>query len=136
MDIVDRETRSRMMGSIGPRNTAPELRVRQFLHRAGLRFTLHSKGLPGRPDLVLRRFKTAIFVHGCFWHRHAGCRFATTPSTRPEFWQSKFDANVARDSRNTSLLATAGWQVLTVWECQTDEANLEELFWAIVSNES
>jgi DNA mismatch endonuclease, patch repair protein len=134
MDVVDQATRSRMMASIGSRDTIPELRVRQFLHRTGLRFTLHRKGLPGTPDLVIPQFKTVVFVHGCFWHRHSGCRFATTPSTRLEFWQSKFEANVERDSRNAALLIAEGWQVLTTWECQTDDESLEQLFWTIVSN--
>src|SRR5690554_2960017 len=100
MDIVDESTRSRMMSAIGGRNTKPEIIVRKFLHARGFRFRLHVKDLPGRPDIVLPKWKACVFVHGCFWHRHANCRYATTPKTRPEFWAEKFRENVARDQRN------------------------------------
>lgn len=119
MDVVDRPTRSRMMAAIGGRDTKPELLVRKALHAAGLRFRLHRKGLPGTPDIVLPRFRTVVFVHGCFWHRHRGCRYTTTPRTNASFWQEKFDANVARDKRQRALLRAAGWQVIQVWECQS-----------------
>ena len=99
-DVVDSATRSRMMAGIGGRDTRPELLVRRYLHACGLRFRVHDKTLPGRPDIVLKRHRVAIFVHGCFWHQHPGCRFATTPQTRADFWASKFEANVARDTRN------------------------------------
>jgi DNA mismatch endonuclease (patch repair protein) len=117
MDIVSKEIRSRMMAGIRSRDTSPEMKVRRLLHRHGFRYRLHQKDLPGKPDLVLPRYRVCIFVHGCFWHRHPGCRFATTPSTRPEFWQSKFDQNVARDTRNKNALLTMGWRVLELWEC-------------------
>jgi DNA mismatch endonuclease, patch repair protein len=107
MDTISEERRSWNMSRIKGRDTGPELRLRSLLHRAGFRFRLHAKDLPGRPDIVLPKYRTAIFVHGCFWHRHEGCRNATTPSTRPEFWQEKFDGNVERDKRT----------VITVWEC-------------------
>lgn len=106
------------MSRIRGRDTAPELRLRSLLHRAGFRFRLHAKPLPGRPDIVLPKYRTAIFVHGCFWHRHSGCRNATTPSTRAEFWQEKFDGNVRRDARNRADLEAAAWTVMTVWECE------------------
>lgn len=106
------------MSRIRGRNTGPELRLRSLLHRAGFRFRLHAKQLPGSPDVVLPKYRTAIFVHGCFWHRHPGCRNATMPSTRREFWQEKFDANVSRDARNQAALEAAGWTVLTIWECE------------------
>ena len=106
------------MSRIRGRNTGPELRLRSLLHRAGFRFRLHAKQLPGSPDVVLPKYRTAIFVHGCFWHRHPGCRNATKPSTRREFWQEKFDANVSRDARNQAALEAAGWTVLTIWECE------------------
>ncbi|MBB2156534.1 DNA mismatch endonuclease Vsr [Gluconacetobacter diazotrophicus] len=117
-DTLTRERRSWNMSRIKGRNTRPELVLRSLLHRAGFRFRLHAKQLPGRPDIILPRYRTAIFVHGCFWHRHPGCRYATTPSTRREFWQTKFDGNVSRDARNQAALEAAGWTVLTVWECE------------------
>lgn len=118
VDTLTRERRSWNMSRIKGRNTRPELVLRSLLHSAGFRFRLHAKQLPGRPDIILPRYRTAIFVHGCFWHRHPGCRDATTPSTRREFWQAKFDGNVSRDARNQAALEAAGWTVLTVWECE------------------
>lgn len=117
-DTLTRERRSWNMSRIRARNTGPEMQLRSLLHRAGFRFRLHAKQLPGRPDVVLPRYRSAIFVHGCFWHRHPGCRNATTPSTRREFWQEKFNGNVSRDARNRVALEVAGWTVLTVWECE------------------
>lgn len=116
-DVVDVATRSRMMAGIKGRNTLPEMVLRRELHRLGYRFRLHRRGLPGRPDLLLPKWKVAILVHGCFWHRHPGCRKATTPATRPQFWSDKFAANVARDVRNHASLLLLGWRVATVWEC-------------------
>ena len=116
-DIVDRATRSRMMAGIGSRNTKPELVLRRALHARGLRFRLHVRKLPGTPDLVFRRFGAVCFVHGCFWHRHEGCRYTTTPATKEEFWQNKFAANVERDRRDRRALLEAGWRVAVVWEC-------------------
>ena len=116
-DIVSRATRSRMMAAIGSRDTVPEVVLRRTLHARGLRYRLHDRTLPGTPDLVFRRFGAVCFVHGCFWHRHAGCPYATTPSTRKEFWQAKFRANVQRDRRNQQELLASGWRVAIVWEC-------------------
>lgn len=125
MDIVDASTRSRMMASIRGKNTRPERTVRQALHAAGLRFRLHPTDLPGRPDIVLPGRRIAILVHGCFWHRHCGCRFATVPTTRSEFWRAKFAANVARDARKVAELGELGWRVVTLWECEIrDHAKL------------
>lgn len=120
-DIVDRQRRSEIMSRIGPRDTAPELAVRRMAHRMGLRFRLYSKQLPGRPDLVFARHRLAVFVHGCFWHRHDGCANATMPKTRPEFWQKKFQGNVERDRRNCEKLAQLGWRTLIVWECEAED---------------
>ena len=117
MDIVDAATRSRMMSRIRGRNTLPERIVRRGLHAAGFRFRLHPHGVPGTPDLVLPKYRAAILVHGCFWHRHANCRFATSPSTNSEKWEAKFRANVKRDHEVQSALAAAGWRVAMVWEC-------------------
>lgn len=117
MDTVDKKTRSRIMASVGQRNTGPELLLRRTLHRLGLRYRLHDRKLPGSPDLVFPRFHAVIFVHGCFWHVHNGCKFATTPSSRKAFWREKFEANEKRDRRNYEILAGLGWRVLVVWEC-------------------
>ena len=116
-DIVDAKTRSRMMAGIRGKDTKPELLLRRALHSAGLRYRLHGARLPGKPDLVFAKYHAVVFVHGCFWHRHENCRFATTPATRPEFWESKFTANVQRDARNMSDLLAMGWHVAVVWEC-------------------
>lgn len=116
-DVFDAETRSRIMASIRGKNTLPERMLRRALHNRGLRYRLHDKRLPGRPDLVFRQFSAVCLVHGCFWHRHAGCRYADTPATRTEFWKRKFERTVARDSRNEKALQAAGWRVATVWEC-------------------
>lgn len=118
-DIVDRATRSQMMAGIGPKDTKPEIAVRKLLHAMGYRFRLHRRDLPGTPDIVLPKYRLALFVHGCFWHRHPGCRFATWPKTRREFWRSKFAANVERDKRVQQELHDAGWRVETIWECHT-----------------
>jgi DNA mismatch endonuclease, patch repair protein len=116
-----------MMRAIRGRDTVPELIVRRALHGAGLRFRLHAPGLPGKPDIVLPRWGVVVFVHGCFWHRHPRCRFATTPSTRAGFWAGKFAANVARDLRNQRALRQRGWRVLVVWECQLNKARLARI---------
>lgn len=118
VDPISGQRRSWNMSRIRSRDTAPEVRLRSLLHRAGFRFRLHGSKLPGRPDIVLTRYRAVILVHGCFWHRHQNCRNATTPGTRREFWQAKFDSNVTRDSRNEAALAAAGWNVLVVWECE------------------
>ena len=118
MDHVDSEKRSAIMRAVASKNTKPEMTVRRLLHAMGYRYRLHVKDLPGRPDIVFRSRKKVIFVHGCFWHRHIGCRYATTPKTRVDFWQSKFDANVERDRRNVSDLEKAGWEVMTIWQCE------------------
>lgn len=117
VDVVDPETRSRMMRGIRGKDTKPELSLRRALHARGFRYRLHKKGLLGRPDLVFPKYHAAVFVHGCFWHRHKGCRYATTPSTRADFWMAKFEANVVRDSAVRAGLLDASWRVATIWEC-------------------
>lgn len=126
-DIVDRATRSRMMAGIGGKDTAPELTVRRFLHQEGFRFRLHRRDLPGRPDIVLTRYRVAILVHGCFWHRHPRCRYATTPSSNRAFWQAKFAQNVARDRRNLRDLRRLGWKPIVIWECSLTPSRLAAL---------
>jgi len=116
-DVVDKPTRSRMMAGIKGRNTKPELRLRTLLHSAGFRYRIHADNLPGKPDLVFRRHHAVILVQGCFWHRHSGCRWATTPASNAGFWAEKLGKNVERDVRNISELQALGWRVGTVWEC-------------------
>lgn len=118
-DIVSPTVRSRMMSGIRGKNTLPEMLIRKILFAAGYRFRLHGKDLPGAPDVVLPCRKVAIFVHGCFWHRHAHCKYAKLPASRPEFWKAKLDGNVERDQRAIEALISNGWRVLTVWECST-----------------
>jgi DNA mismatch endonuclease, patch repair protein len=127
VDIVDRATRSRMMSAIRGRDTKPEIRVRRLLHAAGFRFRLHVKGLPGRPDVVLSKYRAVVFVQGCFWHRHQECPNTTIPASNAAFWSGKFEENVARDGRNTAALLSAGWRVATVWECAVRKMSDEEL---------
>jgi DNA mismatch endonuclease (patch repair protein) len=105
------------MSQIKSGNTAPEIAVRSMLHRLGYRFRLHDRRLPGRPDIVLKRYRAVVFVHGCFWHSHRGCRFAYTPKSNVAFWKTKFAANVARDKAAIRRLRREGWRVLVVWEC-------------------
>jgi DNA mismatch endonuclease (patch repair protein) len=107
-----------MMSSIRCKDTKPEFRVRRRLHGAGLRYRLHVKDLPGKPDLVFTRALTVVFVHGCFWHQHLGCGLAYRPSSNVEFWSKKLQANVERDARVADQLSNAGWLVETVWECE------------------
>lgn len=123
-DTVDKATRSRMMSGIRGRDTKPELVLRRALHRLGFRYSLHSAGLPGRPDLVLSKYKAVIFVHGCFWHRHDNCRFATTPASNAAFWLSKFKATIERDIRTLARLEDLGWRIAVVWECRLSGEHL------------
>lgn len=132
MDIVDSATRSRMMSAIRGKDTKPELIVRRFLHRSGLRFRLHVRSLPGRPDIVLPKHRTVVNVHGCFWHQHPGCRYAYRPKSREMFWSAKLDRNRARDTETSAQLRSLGWSVHTVWECEVgDEERLARLVTAI-----
>lgn len=118
MDCFDKKTRSRVMQSVPSENTKPEMLVRSFLHKNGFRFRLHSKKLPGHPDIVLPKYKTVIEVRGCFWHRHPGCRQATMPSSNVEFWQKKFKRNLDRDKKTEKQLNELGWNLIVVWECE------------------
>jgi DNA mismatch endonuclease (patch repair protein) len=109
------------MSRIRSENTRPEKVVRSLLHSIGYRFSLHRRDLPGKPDIVLPKYKTVIFVHGCFWHRHQGCKNTTTPKTNAEFWGKKFSENIARDRKKKSNLEDLGWNVVIVWECETEK---------------
>ncbi|MTV56103.1 DNA mismatch endonuclease Vsr [Massilia buxea] len=117
IDIVDKLVRSRMMAANKAKNTKPELLLRRFLHGKGFRYRIHVRSLPGSPDLVLAKYNLVIFVHGCFWHQHVGCRFATTPDERREQWQAKFAGTLARDAQHITALRQGGWRVFLIWEC-------------------
>lgn len=120
-DIFERAKRSEIMSRIRGRDTTPELVVRRIAHRLGFRFRLHRKDLPGSPDIVFPRYRAIIMVHGCFWHRHPGCKYAYTPKTRVHFWRKKFEGNVVRDRRNALMLSELGWRTMVIWECETKD---------------
>ena len=113
------EQRSKNMSAIKSKNTKPEIKVRKILHSMGYRFRLHSKDLPGSPDIVLPKYKTVIFVHGCFWHRHENCKYASTPKTRQEFWNKKFTTNIERDLQIKEKIRVTDWRSVVIWECET-----------------
>ena len=120
-DVVDKATRSRMMAGIKAKDTVPELEVRRFLHSHGFRYRLHVKALPGKPDIVLPKYRSAIFVHGCFWHQHPGCKDAVMPKSNSKFWETKLDGNRARAKRNAAALTRSGWRWAVIWECTLRE---------------
>lgn len=120
-DIYEPRKRSEIMSRIRGRGTKPELVVRRIAHNLGFRFRLHRKDLPGRPDIVFPRHRAVILVHGCFWHRHPGCKHASSPKTRKLYWKNKLEDNVARDRRNETALRELGWRVMVIWECETKD---------------
>jgi len=121
------EQRSRNMSAIKSKNTKPEIAVRKVLHSMGYRFRLHGKDLPGSPDIILPKYKTVVFVHGCFWHRHENCKYATTPKTREEFWNNKFRSNIERDLEIHEKIKNLNWRSVVIWECETKNMkNLRE----------
>lgn len=120
-DVHDPETRSYNMSRIKGKNTKPEMLVRRFLYSKGFRYKLHDKTLPGKPDIVLPKYKTVIFIHGCFWHGHEGCRFFVVPKSRTEFWLTKIHRNKELDAKYNQLLKAAGWKIIEVWECELKE---------------
>lgn len=121
VDHISPERRSWLMSRVKGKHTSPEMRVRRVAHALGLRFRLHRVDLPGKPDLIFPKHRLAVFVHGCFWHRHPGCLKSSHPKTRPEFWAAKFDKNIARDADSRRKLQNLGWIVLTIWECETKD---------------
>lgn len=127
MDSVAPDVRSRIMSRIRGKDTRPEIAVRSYLHKAGLRFRVHKKGLPGTPDIVLPRYRTVVFVHGCFWHQHPGCHHSGVPTSNTPYWQQKFDRVAERDARKVRELEALGWKVKVVWECQAREPLLQGL---------
>lgn len=138
IEMVDTRTpeqRRRIMQSVGTRNTLPELVVRRAVHSLGFRFRLHRKDLPGTPDLVLPRLRKVIFVNGCFWHGHEGCKKGALPKSRAEYWEPKISRNIERDRQVRTLLRDSGWDVLTVWQCQTKDTQalgrlLNDFLWS------
>ncbi|GAB4286299.1 MAG: DNA mismatch endonuclease Vsr [Ignavibacteriaceae bacterium] len=117
-DVHTSEVRSYNMSMIRGKNTKPELIVRKFLHSKGFRFRLHKKELPGKPDVVLPKYRTVIFIHGCFWHGHKNCKYFVVPKTRTKWWINKIEGNRLNDKRNNAQLRKAGWKIITLWECQ------------------
>ncbi|MGB8194391.1 MAG: very short patch repair endonuclease [Chitinophagaceae bacterium] len=124
-DVHSKEVRSYNMSRIKGKNTKPEMLVRKFLHAHGFRYRLHDKKLPGKPDIVLPKYKTAIFVHGCFWHGHEGCKYYVIPSTRTEWWVNKINSNITNDKKAIKTLEEARWNVLHIWECELKKNNIE-----------
>lgn len=120
MDKISKEKRSKNMSKIKSHDTSIEIKVRKYLFSQGFRYRKNVKSLPGKPDIVLSKYKTVIFINGCFWHRHPGCKYATTPSSHQEFWQKKFTANVKNDQKNHKLLTESGWNVIVLWECEIE----------------
>jgi DNA mismatch endonuclease (patch repair protein) len=125
-DVITPARRSAIMARIGPQDTVPEMAVRRLVLAMGLRFRLHRRDLPGRPDLVFPKLKLALFVHGCFWHRHEGCSNCTFPKTRSAFWETKFRTNVERDARVERELKVLGWTTAVIWECETEKADVPQ----------
>jgi DNA mismatch endonuclease (patch repair protein) len=118
MDSVTPARRSEIMARVRSRDTKPEMVVRRLVHAMGYRYRLHARDLPGKPDLVFRSREKVVFIHGCFWHRHAGCALARLPTSRQDFWLPKLNGNRQRDAKNERALRDAGWDVLTIWECE------------------
>ena len=125
-DVHTKEIRSYNMSMIKGKNTKPELIVRKFLHSRGYRYGLHNKNLPGRPDVVLRKYKTVIFVHGCFWHGHKSCKYFVIPKTRTKWWINKIEGNKINDRINKYKLKKMGWSIITIWECQLKSTKLKK----------
>src|SRR5215831_12420477 len=125
-DVHDKATRSYNMSQIKGKNTKPEMLVRRFLHAQGFRYKLHDKTLPGKPDIVLPKYKTVIFIHGCFWHGHEGCRYFVVPKTRTDWWLNKINSNIANDKKAIAALKKEGWKIITLWECDLKPTKLDK----------
>jgi DNA mismatch endonuclease (patch repair protein) len=125
-DVHSKEVRSYNMSRIRSKDTKPEMIVRKFLHAAGFRYRLHDKRLPGKPDIVLPKHNTVVFIHGCFWHGHVGCRYYVVPKTRTDWWLNKINSNILKDSHAATELKAAGWNVVEIWECQLKKSQLEQ----------
>jgi DNA mismatch endonuclease (patch repair protein) len=125
-DVHDKATRSKNMAAIKSKNTKPEMLVRRFLHANGFRYKLHDATLPGKPDIVLPKYKTVIFIHGCFWHGHKDCKYFVVPKTRTEWWLNKINGNIANDMKALKGLKKDGWKIITLWECDLKPASLQK----------
>lgn len=139
MDVHDQTTRSYNMSQIKGKDTNPEVLVRRYLFSRGLRYRKNDRRYPGRPDIVLPKYKTIVFINGCFWHGHKDCKYFVMPKTNEQFWKDKIDANITRDKKNVQLLREAGWSVITVWECELKnncEKRLAQVYSEIVSNQN
>lgn len=132
-DVHSKEIRSYNMSRIRNKDTKPEMLVRKFLHKNGFRYRLHVKDLPGKPDIVLPKYKTVIFIHGCFWHGHEGCKYYVVPKSRTEWWLNKIHANIARDRKDLDSLVSLGWKILTIWECELKIPDKETFLLGIVN---
>jgi DNA mismatch endonuclease (patch repair protein) len=133
-DVHNKKTRSYNMSQIRSGNTKPELLVRKFLHANGFRYKLHDKTLPGKPDIVLPKYKTIIFIHGCFWHGHANCKYYVVPKTRTNWWLNKINTNKANDVRAVEALKKDGWRIITVWECKLKPGKIEKTLISLLKN--
>ena len=131
-DVHDKKTRSFNMSRIRSKDTKPEMAVRKYLHALGFRYRLHNKNLPGKPDIYLKKYNTAILIHGCFWHGHAGCRYFILPKTRSEWWKNKIDRNILNDSVKSSALHRMGINVITIWECDLKKDVFEKTMSGLV----
>ena len=127
MDTYSKQVRSRTMAAIRGKDTRPEKFIRKLLHSSAYRYSLHKKALPGTPDIFLKRFNTAIFIHGCFWHRHKNCKYAKTPKSSKRMWNAKFKANIERDKRKVRELHKLGFRTIIIWECEMNDKNLKKL---------
>ncbi len=126
-DSISSKHRSWNMSQIKGSNTKPEIAVRSYLHRNGLRFRIHDKKLPGKPDIALKKYRTAVFIDGCFWHRHKGCKYSYTPKSRVKFWRTKFENNIKRDKIVNAHYTNSNWNHIRLWECEISDKKLEDL---------
>jgi DNA mismatch endonuclease, patch repair protein len=133
-DVHDKETRSYNMSQIKGKNTKPEMLVRKFLYAKGFRYRLHVKDLQGTPDIVLPKYKTAIFVHGCFWHGHKGCKYYTVPKTRTKWWLNKINVNISNDTKTITALKKEGWKVIQIWQCDLRSKKIGKTFSTLIQN--
>jgi DNA mismatch endonuclease (patch repair protein) len=133
-DVHSKETRSYNMSRIKSKNTKPEMLVRRFLHRNGFRYRLHVKNMPGKPDIVLPKYKTVIFIHGCFWHGHEECKYYVVPKTRTEWWLNKINGNINNDTKSEESLKALGWNIIKIWECELKKTTAEDTLSHLISN--